>query len=184
MTNLFSDSMPFLNSKFWTYSDIQLGVKSVAQPPYPDISDPANPLDVIDRMVDFINDFGIYAIEQTGENRLAGLPDDLHDCCRNKKTNDRIRQWIAQPDPDHAQKHSQTGEAVYPGVLTVGDESGTADLFANLDAKLCYRLVTEETDYRGYDYGPEMFHGLREEEAIHRFVTSDNSTNQNSQYDG
>ena len=168
--------VPFLNRELWTYGYIDLRMKSVSQPSYPHFSDIANPWSMIHRVFDFINNLWVYPIEQAHKDRLAGFPYDSEDCGSNKKADERVCHWIAHPNSNCSEKHCQTGQAVYTGVMTISDESRTADLFANLYAKLCYRLIAEKTNRRCNDHCPEMRYCLWVEEAINGYVTGDNGT--------
>src|SRR4030042_360799 len=67
--------------------------------------------------------------------------------------------------------------------MTISDESSTANLFANLDAKLCYSLIAEETNHRCSNYCPEIRHRLWMKEAINGYIARNNGTKQDSEHD-
>ena len=110
--------MSLFDGKIWTYGNIQLGVKSVPQPSYPHFRNVPYPRSMVYSVSDFIDDFRVYPVKHTGKDGFAGLPYDSENCRSNEKTDDRVCQRIAQPDPDSTKEHGQTGEAVYPGVIS------------------------------------------------------------------
>jgi hypothetical protein len=134
------------------------------------------------RASDFIGDLWVYSVKHTGKDGFGGLPYDSENCHGDEKTNDRVRERIAQPDPDSTKEHGQTGETVYPGVMTVSDESGAADFLTNPYTELSYCLIADEPNHRCNYYSPQILDGLRVEEAINGLVARNNCAKQNSEY--
>jgi len=132
-------------------------MESVPQPSYPHFRNVAYPRSMIYSVSDFIDDLRVYPVKHTGKNGFARLPYDSENSRSNEKTDDRVRQRIAEPDPDSTKEHGQTGEAVYTGVMTISDESGAADFLTNLNTKLGYRLITDEPNYRCNYYAQRYF---------------------------
>src|SRR5581483_3576695 len=126
--------------------DVQFRMHAVAEPPNADLAHAAPAFDMAGRMLALADNLGADAVEQPAENRLAGLPNDPENHDRDEQADGGIGQRISQPDPESADQDGQAGQAVGARVVTVGDERGAADLFADLDAKNGDGFVAGESD--------------------------------------
>src|SRR3972149_3166419 len=149
---------------------MQLCLQPVSQPSHSHFRDIPHTGGVMRSMLYLLNDFGIYAVQQACEYRSAGIPDNLEDGSTDQKPHDGVSQRIAQPDPQSANQHRQTGQAIYPGVMAIGHECGTTDFPANFDAKDSHCLLAPKTDYCCGNHSPKIFHILGMKESIHRLI--------------
>ena len=95
--------MSLFHREIGQHRNINFGMEPMAQPSDSDLTDIADPLGMMDRMGNLINDLGIDPIQQSSEDSLAGLPDDAKDDYRDHKTHNRIRHRISQPDADRTE---------------------------------------------------------------------------------
>ena len=97
-------------------------------------------------MFDLINHFGIDAVEQPSENRLARIPHDAQD----RDGDAPSRRWD-QPGENRtrhprARQYSQAGQPINACMITVSDEGSAVDLFAHPDPEHCNDLIACKSD--------------------------------------
>ena len=71
--------MSLFHREIGQHRNINFGMEPMAQPSDSDLTDIADPLGMMDRTSNLINDLGINPVQQPSEDCLAGLPDDAQD---------------------------------------------------------------------------------------------------------
>src|SRR6266446_3114024 len=156
----------------------QVGVQAMAQPSGPNVRHLFDAFGVARRISNFVDDCMLDGVEpaiideirDAGEDRLARLPHDLSDRDRDEKSDDRVGERITEPDADGAKEDGETGQAVDPCMVAVGDQSGALDLPSGFDAKHRRDLVPGEANDRRPGDGPKIIDVLRMQEPLNRFV--------------
>lgn len=133
--------MPLFDRQEPFYGYIDLGMKPMSQPAHPYFRYGANFLDMTYGMSYFVNHFGVYAVKQPCENRLAGIPDYPKDGHRDEHPHDGICQRKTKPYSYRPAKNSQAGQAIHPGMISVRNKGGAADFLADPDAKQGHSLI-------------------------------------------
>ena len=184
MTHFFCDFVGVGNREVRKDRDIQFGMQTMTKPARSNLSHFFNSIDMLHRVTDFVDHIWLDAVEHSREDRLDRLPDDLHDRDRDEQTDNRIGDRIAEPDADSAEKHGQTCPAVDAGVITIGNERGTLNFFADFDAENGDRFVADEANDRSGDDCPEITNRLRMHKTADRFVTGDHRAERDREHDG
>ena len=154
VADLLGDVMPFLHGQVPADGNVQFCMEPVSEPSHPHFGNISHPGRVLHRLSDLSDDLRIHPVKQPGKNGFAGLPHDSQDGDRDEKTNERVRQRIAEPHPDSTKKHGQTRESVNSRVMTICDQGGAADLITNLDAELGHGFVADASDHRCDNHRP------------------------------
>ena len=143
-----AEASGFFDAEVRGNRDRHVGMQPVADPARLRVGDPSAG-HVLGRMVDFIGDVRLDAIEHARQHRLA-------DC----QTMPKIAIVMSRPTIGSASgKPSQTpiapsddgkaGQPVGAGVVAVGDQRRAVDLAADADAEHRHRLVAEKADDAG-----------------------------------
>ena len=103
MAHRLGNVMSLFHREISQHRNINFGMEPMAQPSDSDLTDIADPLGMMDRTSNLINDLGIDPVQQPSEDGFAGLPYDAKDNHRDHKTHNRIRQLIPQPDADRTE---------------------------------------------------------------------------------
>src|SRR6266436_2683419 len=148
----------------------QVGVQAMAQPSGPNVRHLFDAFGVARRISNFVDDGRLDSIEHAGKDRLARLPHDLSDRDRDEKSDDRVGERITEPNTHGAKEDGETGQAVDPCMVAVGDQSGALDLPSGFDAKHRRDLIPGEANDRRPGDGPKIIDVLRMQEPLNRFV--------------
>lgn len=134
-------------------------------------------------VADLVDDARLDPVEAAREYGPRRLPDDAEDRQRDQQADDRVGDWIAQPDADGAENHGQGGQAVRACVIAVGDQRGAVHLPADADAEHRHHLVAQEADEARRDEPAELRHRLRLDQAADRLVAGDDGAEQDDEHD-
>jgi hypothetical protein len=77
-------------------------------------------------------------------DRAPSIPSDLEDHDRDQKADNRVTDFPAESNEGCARDDAQGDEAVHAGMLSVGNEGGTAQSFARMQADPCGQFVAQE----------------------------------------
>src|SRR5829696_4151456 len=89
-------------------------------------------------------------------DRAPGIPADLEDHDRDQQTDDRVANLPAESHEGRARDDAQGDETVHAGMLSVGNEGGTAHALARVQTHTCSQFVAQEADESGSGKRPQM----------------------------
>jgi len=92
----------------------------VPQPTEPDLLDGGHLLDVPERVLHAVDEFGFDAVHQAPADRADGADEQHHDHRGDEQPDDRVGQGEAEQHPEPTDHDGQRREAVRPGVDAVG----------------------------------------------------------------
>ena len=118
---------PSSTDKAGRHRHVDLRMQSVADPAYPRLGDRDDTRDMTGGVTDLVDDLGVDAVDGAAEHASGRLPDDAEDGGADGETDERVGEREAEPDPERAGEHGETGEAVDAGVGAVGDEGSAGD---------------------------------------------------------
>src|SRR5918995_316365 len=87
--------MTFGHRQLGIHHHVDLRAQPVTQPPSPHLRHILHALDVASRVADLVYQRRVHPVQQAGEDRLAGLPDDNQDRDSDQQPKDRVCQRLA-----------------------------------------------------------------------------------------
>src|SRR5436853_78458 len=110
-------------------------MKPVTEPASFRLHDPADALDVLGRVTNFLDGAGLHPIEHALEHRARRLPDDNENSSGDEQADNRVCERVAKPNTGRPGYDGKAGQTVRACMITIDNESSAIDLPSNSNAE-------------------------------------------------